>query len=251
MKVVILLNLSLTFCTGLKVKKYQKTLVQSYEIIEKDKEAKSDMQCCSLCSNTIGCQGIKFEDSQCSLLKNTRMIIKQNGNCWVDCSLVVDDELFSVSLNDQQLEVKGNHKGWTNEKTFSFNSCKSESLIINGTDWNNGNHCTKGGLALHCTASDIRNPWHNFVSDKSHWKTSHGQTICVRSTMHWGNMPLTNNVNELGGKKIWADTKTVSLIGTPKTPSSVWLNNEMILSEDDLAEDPPAGAPVGGPAPML
>ena len=85
--------------------------MQSYEIIEEDKEAKSDMQCCSLCSNTIGCQGIKFEDSQCSLLKNTRMIIKQNENCWVDCSLVVDDELFSVSLNNQQLEVNGNHKG--------------------------------------------------------------------------------------------------------------------------------------------
>ena len=69
--------------------------------------------------------------------------------------------------------------------------------------------------------------------------------------MPW-NIPLTDIVKGLGGKKIWVeDTKTVTLIGTPSTPSSVWLNNEMILSEDDLAEDPPAGAPVGGPAPML
>ena len=146
MKVVILLNLSLTFCTGLKVKKYQKTLVQSYEIIEKDKEAKSDMQCCSLCSNTIGCQGIKFEDSQCSLLKNTKMVIEQNENCQVDCSLVVDNELLSVSLNNQQINVNGNHKKMRDIKTFSFNSCKSGSLIVNATDYNNGNHCTMGGL---------------------------------------------------------------------------------------------------------
>ena len=250
MKVLILLHFW-TFCTGLKVKKYQKTLVESYEIIEEPQEAQSDMQCCTLCSNTIGCQGIKFEDSQCSLLKNTKMVIEQNENCQVDCSLVVDNELLSVSLNNQQINVNGNHKKMRDIKTFSFNSCKSGSLIVNATDYNNGNHCTMGGLVLHCNASDVRNPWHNFVSDEDHWKASHGQTVCARSSMPW-NIPLTDIVKGLGGKKIWVeDTKTVTLIGTPSTPSSVWLNNEMILSEDDLAEDPPAGAPVGGPAPML
>ena len=239
MKVLILLNLSFTFCTALKVRKYQKSLLESYEILEEHKEAKSEMQCCSLCSNTIGCEGIKFEDSQCSLLKNTRKGTL-NGNCWVNCSLTVDNELLSVSLNDQQLTVHGDHQNIRNVKTFSFNSCKSGSLIVKGRDQNDENHCAMARLILHCTASDIRNPWHNFVSGKSHWKASHGQTVCARGggILNY-DMPLMNNVKELGGKKIWAeDTKTVTLIGTP---SSIWINNEMISSnEDGLAEDPTA-----------
>ena len=203
MKVLILIHFW-TFCTGLKVKKYQKTLVQSYEIIEEPQEAQSDMQCCTLCSNTDGCQGIKFEDSQCSLLKNPKMVIKLNGNCQVDCSLTVDNELFSVSLNNQQLKVNGNHSNLKIEKTFSFNSCKSGSLIVNATDWNGDNHCTKAGLVLHCTASDIKNPWHNFVSDEGHWKATHGQTVCTRTggILNW-NMPLMNNVRGLKIQKLW------------------------------------------------
>ena len=75
MKVSILLIL--TFSLGiiaLKMRKYQKSqIVKSYDIIEERKEPKSEMQCCTLCSSTVACEGIKFEDLHCSLVRNTKI----------------------------------------------------------------------------------------------------------------------------------------------------------------------------------
>ena len=72
MKVYFLVILSLSLCSAIKIRKYQKTQVESFETIEERKEAKSELQCCTLCSNTIACEGTKFEDSQCSLVRNIR-----------------------------------------------------------------------------------------------------------------------------------------------------------------------------------
>ena len=75
MKVSILLILTCSLgIIALKIRKYQKSqIVESYDIIEERKESKSEMQCCTLCSSTVACEGIKFEDFHCSLVRNTKI----------------------------------------------------------------------------------------------------------------------------------------------------------------------------------
>ena len=44
-------------------------------------------------------------------------------------------------------------------------------LWIQGTNWEQSDHCRWAGLLLHCTvASNHDSPWHNFVSGTKHWK---------------------------------------------------------------------------------
>ena len=51
--------------------KYQKvSSLKSYNTLSLTKAPKSAMQCCSICSITMGCEGIKFEGDFCSFLSN-------------------------------------------------------------------------------------------------------------------------------------------------------------------------------------
>ena len=51
--------------------KYRKvSSLKSYNTLSVTKAPKSAMQCCSICSRTLGCEGIKFEGGSCSFLSN-------------------------------------------------------------------------------------------------------------------------------------------------------------------------------------
>ena len=51
--------------------KYRKVSgLKSYNTLSLTKAPKSAMQCCSICSRTMGCEGIKFEGDSCSFLNN-------------------------------------------------------------------------------------------------------------------------------------------------------------------------------------
>ena len=51
--------------------KYRKvSSLKSYNTLSLTKAPKSAMQCCSICSITMGCEGIKFEGDFCSFLSN-------------------------------------------------------------------------------------------------------------------------------------------------------------------------------------
>ena len=51
--------------------KYRKvSSLKSYNILSSTKAPKSEMQCCSICSRTLGCEGIMFEGDSCSFLSN-------------------------------------------------------------------------------------------------------------------------------------------------------------------------------------
>ena len=139
------------------------------------------------------------------------------GCALVQCSLTVDDVVKEVHYNQDKLAVVGDLNDWRKEKTISFESCDQNepgTLTVRGKDYNMFFNCNKGGLLLHCTASDETSPWHNFKSDAEHWTVENGE-LCQKDFEGWL-PPFINNLEQLGAKKIWAAKREVTLIGSPK-----------------------------------
>ena len=146
--------------------------------------------------------------------------------CEVRCTLTVDNVVDSVSHNGALLQVIGTLDDWKMEKSFTFTSCDNSnpgSIVINGTDSNPDNHCQWGGLLMVCTADDTTSPWHNFVTDDTNWVNNEDDTPpCSEQT---GFIPAASNQGitfiadmvDAGAKKIWVESPTVSLKGTPPT----------------------------------
>ena len=90
--------------------------------------------------------------------------------------------------------------------------------LILGTDYNDKDNCIWGGLLLGCTASRSSSPWHNFVSDKAHWKVENGATPCQNNKGFipvGSNIPFISALNSLGAKKIWNNNKIAIMRGSP------------------------------------
>jgi len=139
-------------------------------------------------------------------------------DCFVKCSLTIDNRVDSVSYNGLELAVTGTLDNYLIEKSFNFNSCdqyRPGVLTIKGFDTNlaREDNCWYGGLLLHCIANDISNPWHNFVTDQTHWKVSDGSTPCSKNN-GWISYHF-KKMKDAGAIKIWSNAKRVTLIGTP------------------------------------
>ena len=145
-------------------------------------------------------------------------------DCFVNCSLTIDNRIDSVSYNGLKLSVTGTLDNYKKENSFHFYSChryRPGVLIIKGSDTKNSErYCYYAGLLLHCIANDVSNPWHNFVTDQTHWKVSDGSTPCtddngwiVRQT--WA---FVKKMKDAGAIQIWSNTKSTTLIGTPDAP---------------------------------
>ena len=87
--------------------KYRKvSSLKSYNTLSSTNAPKSEMQCCSICSRTLGCEGIKFEGGSCSFLSNP----VEN----------MDDATATESTNN-----------WINTETNAIKSkCKTVQLYI-------------------------------------------------------------------------------------------------------------------------
>ena len=138
--------------------------------------------------------------------------------------MTVDDRVVKALYNSYELPITGNLNNWSEEKNISFHSCDVTNpgkLKIEGLDYNSKDHCTWGGLLLHCTASDQTNPWHNFKTDDDHWKDKKGEKPCVSDAgmmSHFAEQDMPNfmkKLKNLGAKKIWAERKEVTLTGSP------------------------------------
>ena len=97
------------------------------------------------------------------------MITNQNENflvdCLVNCSLTIDNRIDSVSYNGLEMAVTGP----LTDSCDQSHRYEPGVLTIEGWDYQTENDCLYGGLLLHCIANDISNPWHNFVTDQTHW----------------------------------------------------------------------------------
>ena len=139
--------------------------------------------------------------------------------------MTADNVVDSVSFNGILLAVNGTLNDWKIEKTFTFNSCDQSnpgSLVINATDLSGSNHCSAGGLIMLCIANDTSSPWHNFFTDDTNWiNNEDNSTPCSLQNGFLPaavkRMPIVADMVNVGAKKIWAESKTVSLKGTPPT----------------------------------
>ena len=79
--------------------------------------------------------------------------------------------------------------------------------------------CFSGGMLLHCTANNENNPWHNFVSDHSHWKVDVDKPFCEPNRWYYNSgrsqHPFLAQLFEAGAKDIWVDAKEVTFTGSP------------------------------------
>ena len=141
--------------------------------------------------------------------------------------MTVDNIVDSVSYNNKTLWVHGVLDNWTIKKTFQFSSCDKSNpgeLIINGTDLNENDHCTWGGMMLHCTAFDETSPWHNFTSNVKNWVNNEDpdSTLCSNDEgmVKFGKVP--QGLKNEGAIKIWTNKKKASLKGKPKRHVIFW-----------------------------
>ena len=160
----------------------------------------------------------------------------QSSCACVNCRFTVANRVDYVKYNGDVLPITGG-SNWFQEKVFSFQSCSDVSpgeLEIKGTTKKlSSNYCYWAGLLLHCTASRTTSPWHNFVSDNTHWTVSSegGAVPCQQMSrfakyfepfcLPTGTCPAANSyhfissLNTAGAKKIWGQQQTVVLKGSP------------------------------------
>merc|ERR1712025_1302282 len=144
-----------------------------------------------------------------------------NDCACVVCTFTVDNTVNWAKYNGIPLTISGgDNNDWQKEKVVSFESCCDSSpgvLEIKGTDWDNGNHCYWAGLLLRCTASRASSPWHNFVSDESHW-LANGVAPCQNDELFpqsGSSIPFIASLNGFGAKKIWSNEKETYFQGSP------------------------------------
>ena len=155
------------------------------------------------------------------------MITNQNKifleDCFVNCSLTINSRIEAVSYKGLELVVNGRKHNFYEEKFFDFNSCdryRPGALTIEGSDvTEDEKHCKYSGLILHCIANDISNPWHNFVTDQTHWKLSDGSTPC-KDDNGWAigtawKIPFVKKMKDAGATQIWSNAQKVTLFGSP------------------------------------
>merc|ERR1712076_121483 len=137
----------------------------------------------------------------------------------VTCSLTIDNRIGyigykgyaqgangPVSKGFQSLKATGGDPwDWQQEKKITFKADFDEKgeLQIEGEDTNDDDNCTWGGLLLHCTASDVNSPWHNFKSDKGHWRTGDYKQPC--SVHGKGMIPVAMPFMKYASKGIYED----------------------------------------------
>ena len=105
-----------------------------------------------------------------------------------------------------------------------------------------GNNCKTGGFMLHCTASRIKSPWHNFVSNTEYWKTDTGAIPCENmGGIYPQNRDFLNRMKEHDAKNIFTNTKNVILVGSPPPiliselkEGGYWIPFEKSIAKSDI-----------------
>ena len=94
----ILLSLSLG-SNALRVKKYKKAKLTSFDILKESSAPNSDLQCCNICRNEYICGGVKFDGTTCQILSNVKVDeTSEEKNGWVDIDLTSPKSKFNPNL---------------------------------------------------------------------------------------------------------------------------------------------------------
>ena len=150
------------------------------------------------------------------------------GSVDVSCAMTADNEIKSVQLihesgivEDLEIQYEGQAR-WEDMKTVSFQQSHindKAALRIHAEDGvANQDHCYYAGLLLHCTASDSRSPWVNFLTNTDNWYSQDGKELCSNNSaafLHF-HYDVTNQLTSQGANHIWVENEqVVDLVGTP------------------------------------
>ena len=73
------------------VQKYQKANFESFNTLSTTEALRSDLQCCIACKKKIGCEGVKFDGSTCSLLNTVKQkednTDTSNADTWINAEI--------------------------------------------------------------------------------------------------------------------------------------------------------------------
>ena len=148
----------------------------------------------------------------------------------VTCKLTVDNQIHGVYYQEgstetwRPLKVSGKLGKWESKKdiTFKTGTDGHGRLKVMGEDKGRKekDHCTWAGLLLHCFASDVNSPWHNFTSDLEHWRAEDNSKLCANNKgMVRASKPksIVRDLVNAGAVKIWTSKKKATLIGSPSS----------------------------------
>ena len=137
MKVLVIIPMIIAATLSFKIKHYQKRPISSSKVFKEVTYPKSAMQCCQICTNEIACDGVKYDGTTCSALRNVKINHGSAGSSGssesvVDGEVWVDSELIQPKIKTKLLVMNGI------DPTPEDNIKKTE--IIDLEDPNN--HCT-------------------------------------------------------------------------------------------------------------
>ena len=74
------------------VQKFQKAIFESSNTLSTTEAPRSDLQCCIACKNKIGCEGVKFDGSTCSLLNKVKLNEENSdtsdADTWINAEII-------------------------------------------------------------------------------------------------------------------------------------------------------------------
>ena len=74
MRVLLILSIIITFTLSFKLKHYQRTPIpSSANVFKAVTFPQSEMQCCQICMNEMACDGVKYDGTICSALRNVKI----------------------------------------------------------------------------------------------------------------------------------------------------------------------------------
>ena len=76
------------------VQKYQKVNFESFNTLSTTETPRSNLQCCMICKNKIGCEGVKFDGSTCSLLNKVKL--NEDNSDTSDADTWINAEIISM-----------------------------------------------------------------------------------------------------------------------------------------------------------
>lgn len=90
----------------------------------------------------------------------------------VVCSITIDNSIVSVKYGGEEIKAdSGDPYWWYGAKKYNFiDGGPSKKLEVYGYEWDNCNGCGCAGLGVHCVSDKDESPWHEFVSDRTHWR---------------------------------------------------------------------------------
>ena len=123
----------------------------------------------------------------------------------VVCSITVDNSIVSVKYGGTEIKPdSGDPYWWYGVKKYKFvDGGPSKKLEVYGYEWDNCNGCGCSGLGVHCVSDKDESPWHEFVSDQTHWKAKVDTPSATAGTRvtnsHWTrNVPLGTGDTQYG-----------------------------------------------------